>query len=121
MTWEIRYFHDSRGKNVVEDVLMTLQPKGIAAAKIQTIINLHIKNTVFFKSKGNAFHKIEEFWQIRASNCRVLGKQLESSRTFVLLHAFVKKVDKTPIAEIEKARANWNEYLETVCSELNYE
>lgn len=111
MSWEIEYYLDKRGKNTVEEVLKSLQPKGKATAKIQHIINTSIKGATFFKERGNAFKKVGDFWQIRGSDCRVLGRYENGKRVFVLLHAFIKKCNDTPPEEIEKAETKWNDYL----------
>jgi phage-related protein len=42
---------------------------------------------------------------------------------FILLHHFVKKTQKTPPREIEQAKRNWKDFLESPavkCQELNW-
>ena len=47
-------------------------------------------------------HLVGEIWELRPGNNRVLYFYYEKN-TFVLLHMFRKKTQKTPKAEIEKS------------------
>jgi len=57
-----------------------------------------------------AKHLAEDIWELRPGNNRVLYFYFENN-TFVLLHQFRKKTQKTPPREIEKAKAERDDYL----------
>lgn len=55
-------------------------------------------------------HLEDEIWELRPGNNRVFYFSFEDD-TFVLLHHFRKKSQKTPKREIEKAKAERLDYL----------
>lgn len=57
-----------------------------------------------------AKHLVENIWELRPGNNRVLYFYFENN-TFVLLHQFRKKTQKTPIREIEQAKSERDDYL----------
>jgi len=58
-----------------------------------------------------------ELWELRPTSDRIFFIY-QGTDTFVLLHHFVKKTQKTPRKEIEKAQRNLYEYLEReVCKD----
>ena len=65
-----------------------------------------------------AKHLVENIWELRPGNNRVLYFYFENN-TFVLLHQFRKKTQKTPIREIEKAKSERDDYLSRKESENN--
>jgi len=60
--------------------------------------------------KNVAKHLVENIWELRPGNNRVLYFYFENN-TFVLLHQFRKKTQKTPIREIEQAKSERDDYL----------
>jgi phage-related protein len=54
-------------------------------------------------------HLDEDIWELRPGNNRVLFFYFEND-TYVLLHHFRKKTQKTPRREIEKAKAEGNDW-----------
>ena len=55
-------------------------------------------------------HLEDGIWELRPGNNRVFYFFYENN-TFVLLHQFRKKSQKTPKREIEKAKSERNDYL----------
>ena len=55
-------------------------------------------------------HLDEDIWELRPGNNRIMFFYFRNN-TFVLLHQFRKKTQKTPPREIEKAKAERNDYL----------
>lgn len=55
-------------------------------------------------------HIDEDIWELRPGNNRVLYFYHKDD-TFVLLHHFRKKTQKTPRREIDKAKADRDDYL----------
>ena len=55
-------------------------------------------------------HLQEDIWELRPGSNRVLYFY-HKDQTFVLLHLFRKKTNKTPRREIERAKAERDDYL----------
>ena len=55
-------------------------------------------------------HLDDDIWELRPGNNRVFYFFYQNN-TYVLLHQFRKKSQKTPKREIEKAKAERNDYL----------
>ena len=55
-------------------------------------------------------HLEEDIWELRPGNNRVLFFYHKND-TYVLLHLFRKKTQKTPRREIEKAKAERNDWI----------
>ena len=55
-------------------------------------------------------HLDDDIWELRPSNNRVLYFYFKND-TFVLLHQFRKKTQKTPKREIERAKVERDDYL----------
>ncbi|MBQ5684470.1 MAG: type II toxin-antitoxin system RelE/ParE family toxin, partial [Clostridia bacterium] len=51
-----------------------------------------------------------DLWELRPGRRRVLYFY-HKDNTYVLLHSFIKKTQKTPRREIEKAKRERNDYL----------
>ena len=56
-------------------------------------------------------HIVDDIWELRPGVNRVLYFYYQNN-TFVLLHMFRKKTQKTPTAEIEKSKREVIDYLE---------
>ena len=56
-------------------------------------------------------HLDSGIWELRPIDDRVLFAYWEND-TFILLHHFVKKTNKTPPREIDQAKRNLKEFLE---------
>lgn len=56
-------------------------------------------------------HLEGEIWELRPLRNRFLHAYFEEN-TFIILHHFIKKTQKTPKREIEKAKRNLQDYLE---------
>ena len=55
-------------------------------------------------------HIVEDIWELRPGNNRIFYFYCDKN-CFVLLHSFRKKTQKTPRREIEKAKAERDDYL----------
>jgi phage-related protein len=58
-------------------------------------------------------HIEDDIWELRPLNNRIFFFYWRDN-TFVLLHHFLKKTNKTPAREIEKARNNMKDFLERI-------
>ena len=60
-------------------------------------------------SSNIAKHLDDEIWELRPGNNRILFFCFDND-SFVLLHLFRKKTNKTPRSEIEKAKRECDDY-----------
>ena len=117
MDWEIRFYEKSDGEKPVLDFINNLPTKD--KAKIIQELNLLEKYGIEIgfprttKIKGERYKKI---WELRikiGTNYYRIFYFLYSGRVFVLLHAVLKKRNKTDINDLEIARRRMSDYKES--------
>jgi len=112
--YEIIFYKDKKGKSEVEEYLQKLQKRNdkdsrIKANKIIAYINLLEKHNV---NLGETYikHLQNDIWELRPLRDRILFAYLKNNK-IILLTIFVKKTQKTPREEIEKAERYLKEFL----------
>ena len=114
--YKIEFYEKSDGTSDLWDFLEKLRQKAQTNkdARIQLKqIRLHIQLS---QENGTRLpnsitkHLIEDIWELRPGNNRVLYFYHKED-TFVLLHHFRKKTQKTPMSELEKAKRERNDYI----------
>ncbi|MBR3623312.1 MAG: type II toxin-antitoxin system RelE/ParE family toxin [Selenomonadaceae bacterium] len=113
--YEIEIYADKDGKEPVTEYLLELLMRNdknsrIKARKIQEYINFLSKCGTFI-GEPVVKHIDGDIWELRPAKDRVLFVVMKKGK-FLLLHAFTKKTSKTPEKEIERARAEYKDYLE---------
>ena len=110
--YNIEFYEDANGHSELWDFLEELRLK--AATNIQLKqISLYIQ---LLEDNGTRLnenitkHLDDDIWELRPGNNRVLYFYFKDD-TFVLLHQFRKKTQKTPKREIERAKAERDDYL----------
>jgi phage-related protein len=106
------FYKTVEGKCPVQDFLDSLHGK--AAQKVAWVLSLLedlevVPSTYFKKLVGS-----EEIWECRiqlASNAYRIFCFFEENSVVILTHGFVKKTQKTPQQEIERAEAYRRDYL----------
>jgi len=106
------FYKTAEGKCPVQDFLDSLPGK--VAQKVAWVLSLLedlqvVPSTYFKKLVGT-----EEIWECRiqfASNAYRIFCFFEGNSVVILTHGFVKKTQKTPNQEIEKAEAYRRDYL----------
>lgn len=114
--FEIEFYEDSNGVSELWNFLDDLQKKAVTSkdARIQHdqisfYIELLQQNGTRL-GKNITRHIVEDIWELRPGNNRVFYFYF-GENTFVLLHQFHKKSQKTPQREIKRAlaeRDDWN-------------
>ncbi len=111
----IYFYRDKSGKEPVLEYLKVLLSQNgkdsrIKAAKIQDYINILSE---YGTKIGEPYIKhIEgEIWELRPLRDRIFFMAWVNN-SFVLLHHFMKKTQKTPSKEIEKAKRELNDLKE---------
>jgi len=116
MKYTVEFYEKSNGKSEIWDFLenLRLKAKTNKDARIQyRQVSLYIQ---LLQDNGTHLpenitkHIEENIWELRPGNNRVFYFYYENN-TFVLLHTFRKKTQKTPRKEIAKAKSERDDYL----------
>lgn len=114
--YNIDFYRTVSGTCDIEEFLLALQEKAITNkdARIQhKQVSQYIQ---FLEDYGTRLgenvtkHLEEDIWELRPGNNRIIFFFFRDN-TFVLLHHFRKKTQKTPRREIEKAKAERNDWI----------
>ncbi len=113
--YQVVFYEDKNGKSELYDQLIELANKSSKSkdARIQLKqITLQIE---LLKKEGTRLpnnitkHLVDDIWELRPGNNRIIYFYFKNN-TFVLLHMFRKKTQKTPKSEIERAIKESNDY-----------
>ena len=110
MDWHIAYFREASGRSAVESFIDALS----ADEKVDTMVGIDM-----LQSHGVSLGRPwvaplgKGLWELRLRTRRQLRILyfLGTARTFVLLHAFVKKTREVPASEIRIATRRMKQYL----------
>ena len=114
--YKIEFYEKSDGTSDLWDFLEKLRQKAQTNKDVRIQlkqIRLHIQ---LLQENGTRLpnnitkHLVEDIWELRPGNNRVLYFYHKED-TFVLLHHFRKKTQKTPMSELEKAKREINDYI----------
>ena len=113
--YHIYFYEDRNGKNPIQEYLQELANKQNKDSRIKlNKIRDYLKALSEYGTQaGEPYikHIDGEIWEIRPIKDRILFAAWDG-KSFVLLHHFVKKTQKTPQREIERAKRNLNDYRE---------
>ena len=115
--FEVEFYEDRHGKQPVKELLIELRDKAHTSkdARIQyQKILTHIRALEIFGTRvgePQVKHIGDNLWELRPLAHRIFFFYWRGSK-FVLLHHFIKKSQKTPPKEIEKAVQNMKDFLE---------
>ena len=114
--YEIEFYETEDGKCPIWDFLEALRLKAptnkdarIQHKQASLYIELLQQNGTHMNAEITK-HLDDGIWELRPGNNRVFYIFYQND-TYVLLHQFRKKSQKTPKREIEKAKAERNDYL----------
>lgn len=118
--YEIIFYRDRRGKEPALDYIKELAQRAdkdsrIKLQKIQEYINVL---RAYGTQAGEPYlkHLDGEIWELRPIRSRVLFAAWAGD-SFILLHHFVKKTQKTPLREIEQAKRELEDFKERDASQ----
>ena len=115
--YEVVFYKDRQGNEPIKDYLYALYEKGRTSKRERVLAN---KITAYIKALQEygtrvgvptVRHIDGNLWELRPLDNRIFFFYWKDN-TFVLLHHFVKKTQKTPQQEIDKARSNFVDFLE---------
>ena len=120
MPYRIIYYKDRKGKQPVKDFIDNLASLSGKDARINlNKVSHYIKYLADVGLEGGEpymKHLRGEIWELRPLRNRILFAALVDNR-FVLLHVFMKKTQKTPQEEIEKAERELKDFKERIGNE----
>ena len=114
--YNIEFYENQRGYSDVWDFLevLRIQSESNKDSRIQynqiTFMIEMLKNNGTYLPDTMVKHLSDGIWELRPGKNRVLFFFFRDN-TFVLLHHFKKKTQKTPVREIEKAKKERADYL----------
>ncbi|HHY67694.1 MAG TPA: type II toxin-antitoxin system RelE/ParE family toxin [Alicyclobacillus sp.] len=116
--YEIVVYRNARGKSEIADFLARITEDAGAGNKDAVALKRKLDMYLHLWSKqgtrlGRPYvdHIEGPIWELRPGRYRVLFVGWRGNK-FVLLHQFVKKTQKTPRREIEKARREYEDWIE---------
>lgn len=112
--YDVEIYEASNGKSEVKEYIFELQKKNSKESKIK--FNKIIAYIRMLKEEGLSLgepylkHIDDKIWELRPLRDRILFASHINNK-FILLTVFMKKTQKTPKQEIEKAKRYYYEYL----------
>ena len=107
MVWDIEYYQKENGEIPVEDFLLSLNPKLRAKAYSDIMLlkrlGINMREPYSTPIKGEKYKGLFELRTKFSSDITRIFYFLYDRNRFVLLHGFVKKTNKTPERELERA------------------
>ena len=114
---EIIFYEDSSGRKPVREYMRELEKSkrqgraGIKLNKINDYIQALSVYGVAELNENYVKHLDGEIWELRPIRDRILFAGVVGGR-YVLLHQFMKRTQKTPAREIEKAKRELADFRE---------
>ncbi len=113
---EILFYKTKRGEEPVIQFISELRNNGSKTSRINLVkIHEYIQALSVFGIEGlpvnYSKHLSGDIWELRPIRNRILFAAVHKGK-YVLLHCFIKKTQKTPACEIEKARRELLDFIE---------
>ena len=113
--YKVRFYKDKKGRQPALEYIQELSKKTDKDSRINlTKINDYIETLKQYGTRiGKPFVKYQDkgLWELRPLGNRIFFVVWVND-TFVLLHAYEKKSQKTPEKELERARQEYKDLLE---------
>lgn len=116
--FEIEFYEDKNGYSETEEWLMELDKKAHNSKEHRVRLKKFVEYVEMLKNYGTYIGEPvvkhltgTELWELRPTRDRVIFVHILKDK-FLLLNHFVKKTEKTPTKEIEKANRMLRDYLE---------
>ena len=115
--YDVIFYSDSKGNEPIAELIRLLHTKShtdknarINFNKIVAYINLLSKHGTRIGEPVTK-HLDGDIWELRPIDNRILYAYYKDN-TFILLHHFTKKTNKTPPRELEQAKRNLADFIE---------
>lgn len=116
MSYNIIFYEDNNGDSDIWNFLEELRQKSDSNKDARIQYNQATLYIQLLQENGTHLpnnitkHIVGNIWELRPGNNRILYF-LDENTSFILLHVFRKKTQKTPRREIETAKRKCNDYL----------
>ena len=113
--YSVFYYRDKNGKSLIAEYIQELSAKGGKDSRVK--LNKIYEYIKYLSEAGRQAgepyvkHVDGEIWELRPIRDRILFAVWDGS-SFILLHIFMKKTQKTPQREIDQAKRNLADYSE---------
>lgn len=114
--FKVNFYRDSKNVSDVESFLDDLANRSLTSKDARVQYKQVTQYIQFLADYGTRLgekvtkHLDEDIWELRPGNNRVLFFYFKDD-TFVLLHHFRKKTQKTPRKEIERAKSERDDWI----------
>ena len=111
----IQTYKRENGKDEIEEYLEALSKKAVKSKSERIRLKKIVQYFDLLAAYGSTIgepvikHIEGEIWELRPVNDRFFYVAIEGD-TFLILHHFIKKSQKTPEKEIEKAKSNLKDW-----------
>ena len=120
LNWDVEYYKKENGEIPVEDFLLMLNPKLRAKAysdiMLLKLLGINIRAPYSVPIKGDKYKGLFELRTKFSSDITRIFYFLYDKNKFILLHGFVKKANKPPESELERA-LNYKKDYESRCQD----
>lgn len=111
--YKIIFYKDRKGKSEVQEYILNLQKKKdknsrVNLEKISSCIDLLSEQGIDIGAPYIKYLR-DDIWELRPIRNRILFAYFKDNK-FILLNIFMKKTQKTPKNEIEKAKRYLEDY-----------
>lgn len=114
--YRVLMYEDEKGRSELEKELMYLAKEAIQNKDARIQFKQITYCIELLKQKGTRLpntitkHLVDDLWELRPGNNRIIYFYFKDN-TFVLLHMFRKRTQKTPRQEILKAKTEYLDYI----------
>jgi len=114
--FEVEFYKDKDGNEPIKDFIGELERKGQTSKRDRNRADKIYRYIRALMRAGTRAglpyvkHISEDIWELRPDDNRIFLFFWQDN-TFILVHHFIKKTQKTPKREIEKAERNMSDYL----------
>lgn len=112
LAWQIDFYEDEQGESNVKEFLDSIENEKLKAKVLKDIGLLQNRGTEL--RKPHADYIEDGIWELRTKQSSNISRILYFTFTnnkIVLLNGFIKKQQKTPRNEIDRAKKYKNDYL----------
>ena len=115
--YEVEFYEDKNGISEIVEYLDDLKEKGETSKHERVNRDKILAYMIALKQYGTRIgqpvvkHIDGSIWELRPLANRIFFFYWKDNK-FVLLHHFIKKTQKTPLREIETARAKMKDFIE---------
>lgn len=115
--FNIIFYEDKKGYSEVKEFILNLNKKSKTDKNCNIQFNKIVSYFDLLEELGTRVgkpvtkHLDGEIWELRPHNNRILYAYYKDN-TFIMLHQFVKKTQKTPPREIKQAMRNLKDFKE---------